>query len=344
MPERIISQSVVSERIIGGTGPFSSLSQKIKNLQGAFAAACLSPVLIILAFGLIYYSETFKKSSDIVKALPLETSAQVKDQTGPHKFAGVAAITLPLTAPKIGPVLYYDAASQLYKEVEETDRQTVTSTENGQQVEKVVETKKLVDKWVDTSDETKWAAYKVGDILVKPDNASLHFNFSSKEFRTSNGVETEVTTSSVEPVLGDTRLLLNYVPVETNLLIVGDISQNTVASGDTFIISNQTDAELTSTLQSGESTLYWIMKIGSWLLLLIGFASILKPLTAVLDFVPFFGGAINGVIGVVSAVAAGLLVLFGSLIIKFWWLCLISVFLTVGIAAFVIVTKSRKAK
>jgi len=311
-------------------------------LQGAAAAACLAPVLIVIAFGLLYYSETFKKGSDVVQSLSLETAADVKGQTGMHKFTGKPVITKSVIAPNVGEVIYYSSTQQIYKEVEETETDTVTEVRDGQQIEKTVERKKLVEKWVDTATEEKWADFRMGDITVKATKSSPQLNLNEKEYRTTAGTTSEITPDSVTPLLGDTRLLLSYLSLDGELLVVGEVSQNTVASGDVFIVSNLTDAELLASLQSVENTQFWIFKILSWLFLFMGFSSILKPLTAVLDFIPFFGGALNGVIGVVSAVLAAIIIILGGLVIKFWWVCIGGFILLIAVAAFLIATRVRR--
>lgn len=332
----------MSTRIIEQPGILGSLGAKIKNLQGSLASACLGPILIIIGFVVLYQGESFKRSSDLVSALPLETASAVENQTGQHKFFGKPTLIKSVIAPEVGEVLYYDYKLQNYREVEEVERETVTDVIDGKEVEKVVERTKLVEKWVDVGNESKWADFKLGGVTVKADKAEGHFDYISKEFRKSStsSAYTDLGGKTLEPVLGDSRILVNYIPIDSEILVVGDISQNIVASGDTFIVSNLSDAELLASLEQTENATYWILKVVTFFLFLIGIGSLIKPLTAVLDFIPFVGGMLNGVIGVVSAVIAFLLVLMGSLIIKFWWAFLILFVVFVLVIIYLI---SRKA-
>lgn len=320
--ERIISERVVSQRVVGSANP---IARKFRNLKGSIGGLCIAPVLLVLAFGILFYSEKFQRSSKIVEELELKQATEVVNESGMKKVTGKAAVTTPAKAPEVGNVLYYNAKYQEYKEVEKTETETVTEIENGQEIEKTIERVKLVEEWTDTDSSSGWAEFNVGGITIKPSGAKLEWSLARKEYRyvSKFGIYDELKAGdSVTPIIGDKRLLVNYMPSDTDILVVGELSQKIISGGEVFIISNKTDAELLSDLKTSETTMYWVLKFIVWLLLTIGIMSVLGPILSVLDFIPIAGKAASCVASMFAAVVAVGIVIAGSLIIKFWWLCL----------------------
>jgi hypothetical protein len=320
--ERIISERVVSQRVIGNANP---IARKFRNLKGSIGGLCIAPVLLILAFGLLFYSEKFERKSKIVESLSLEQATEAVDASGMHKVTGKANVTTPAKAPEVGNALYFNATYQEYKEVEKTEEETVTEIENGQEVEKTIERTKLVDEWTDTQSENGWAEFNVGGITIKPSGAQLEWNLTTEEYRystISNTYEELKAGTSITPVIGDKRLLVRYMPTDIDLLIVGEISQRSISGGDVFILSNKSDSQLISDMKTSETTMYWVLKFIVWLLLTIGIMSILGPILSVLDFIPIAGKAASCAASIFAAIISIGIVIAGSLIIKFWWLCL----------------------
>jgi len=289
--ERIISERVVSQRVVGSANP---IARKFRNLKGSFGGLCIAPILMIIALGLLFYSEKFQRSSKVVESLSLEQATEAVNESGMHKVTGKASVTTPAKAPQVGNVLYFNANYQEYKEVEKTESETVTEIENGQEVEKTIERVKLVEEWTNTESQSDWAEFNIGGITIEPSGAKLEWNLSSKEYRYSSEravYELLKTGTTLTPEIGDKRLMVNFMPTDIEFIVVGEISGKTISGGEVFIISDKTDAQLLSDLKTSETTMYWVLKFVVWLLLTFGILSVLSPILSILDFIPIAGKA-----------------------------------------------------
>ncbi|MBN1916159.1 hypothetical protein JW796_04205 [Candidatus Dojkabacteria bacterium] len=339
--ERVISRRVVSSKVVGSANP---IMKKLRETGQKAGGIIMAPIFIVIAIVLLFNSEKFQRTSEIISTLPLESANEVTDESGLHKITGVPEIEKPANAPQVEESLYYSYKKERYEQVEKKEIEKVTEVENGQEVEKTIETTKLVDEWVEKESETGWADFKLGKYKIATSGIELNANFDTEEYRLVEGLYSDLTTAYT-PVLGDERLVVDYIKTDDNLIVVGEISQGKIASGDVFLLSNKTDAELISDLKTSESFIYWALKIGTWLLFTLAFTGILAPILALLDFIPLVGKAANFVAGVICAILSAILVLIGTLLIKFWWIILILfVILLVGLVVLVLSRKGEKAK
>ncbi|MCA9383657.1 hypothetical protein KC909_04780 [Candidatus Dojkabacteria bacterium] len=346
MAEKIISQKVVSQKVIKGQNPILS---RFSNLKSAITGTCISPILIILAVALLFYSEGFQRKSEILADLPLENASEVVGESGNHKITGTANITSSIEAPEVGDVLYFSSEVEKYQEVEETEVETITKVVDGQQVEEKVETVKLVEKWqTESSTNGKWATFDIDGIEIVPNGADLEFGYQVSEFwEDSFGDYYEVDRdTTLSPSLGDRRLIVTYVEVDDELIVAGELSDDKMAdTGEIFLISNKSDAILLSDLESSENTQYMVLKVFAWLLLTFGFSAILAPVIALADFIPFAGGIAKSIGFFTSAITAFLIVVIASILIKFWWLFFILILLfTAGLVGLLIYLSGKKQK
>lgn len=143
MGEKIIDQKVVKREDKGSAG---YLGKKYRGLKDALGAMCMAPVLIVIAVGLLFYSEGFHKSSEIIGQLELKQASEVVNMTGLYKAQGMVNVDSPALAPEVGGVLYYTYVVEEYREVEETEQETQIVVEDGREIEETVETTKLVEK------------------------------------------------------------------------------------------------------------------------------------------------------------------------------------------------------
>jgi hypothetical protein len=344
MAERVISERVVSRKVVGSANP---IARKFRDIKGAFQGVCIAPVLIVLAFGLLLYSERFKKSSQIVESLTLEQANEVTASDGMHKMSGTPTVSDPAVAPEVGSVLYYHYTLEEYKEVEETETETVTKVEGGKDIEETIERVKIVPKWVELESESKWASFKLGNYSVATSGADLELDLMEKEYYEDWDGYFEVTSGmNISPELGDYRMVVTYLELDSELLVVGQISNSTVdSSGEVFIISTKSDSELLADLKTEESAIYWVMKAGTVLLLMFGFLSILGPVLSVLDIIPIAGKALNCAATVIALILSVIIVAIATVIIKFWWAILILGVVTlagIGIGVFLLLSKGSK--
>ncbi len=326
MSEKIVSERVVSSKKVTKQG---YVQEKWGNLMDSLSAFCMAPVLIVVAIGLLFYSEGFYKSSEVLKSLSLEQASDVAGESGLKMITGEVSVEQKLEAPELGEVLYYDLVKEEFKEVEETDYETRTRIENGEEIEEKVETTKLVDKWVAQEEQKgKWADFSLGQIDIDPKNAELRIDFKKKTYLENIFGELEESSIS-DPELGDIRVVINYLPVDNDLIVVGELKNDKIEGGVEFIVTNKTAEGLLGDVQNEENFWYWFLKFLIWLLFTIGMTSIVGPILALLDFIPLVGSAAKTVAGIISAVIALVIVLIATILIKFWWLFLIVVLLAV---------------
>lgn len=342
MSEKIVSERVVSSKKVVKEG---YVQEKWGNLKESISAFCMAPILILVAVGLLFYSEGFHKSSEVLKDLSLQKATEVAGQSGLKMISGDIKISEGLEAPGVGKVLYYDLVKETYEEVEEKEYNTRTKVENGEEIEETVETTKLVEKWVTKEKvEGKWAGFGLGEIEIVPDKANLRIDFKKKQFKENEAGElTEASGSS--PKIGDKRVIVNYLPVDAKLIVIGELKNDRIADGSEFIITDKTVDQLMSDVKGEETFWYWFLKFMIWLLFTIGMTSIVGPILALLDFIPLVGSAAKTVAGIISAVIAFIIVLIASLLIKFWWLFLIVAVLAVaGMVALLLYLWSKLKK
>jgi len=334
MDEKIISEKVISSRKVQKQG---YVQEKWGNLKESISAFCMAPVLILVAVGLMFYGEMFHKTSDVLQGLKLEQATDVFDKSGMVMFEGNAVPLSKLEEQHVGQVLYFSLVKEKYEEVEEKVTETKNREENGEQYEDTVETTKMVDKWVTKEEhEPVWADFKVGEIKIDPTGADLKLDLNKAEYKVAeDGAETKMENGQkVEEVLGNTRIVISYLPIDVKLLVVGEINNNEVSEGGSeYIITTKSAKDLLSAVQSAENTWYWVIKVIIWLLLTIGFTSVVGPIIALVDFIPLVGSAARSAAGVVSAILALLILVVATLMIKFWWLLLIIILL--GLVAMV---------
>ncbi len=341
--ERIISERVVSRKHIGKANP---IARKFRKFKGSFGGICIAPVLIVLSLGLLYFGEKQKRNSILVESLSLESVEEVSYTEGMHKVKGTPKVSTAAEAPKYGDVLYYSYQKEEYQEVEETEYDTQTVIEEGEEYEDEIERVKLVEKWVSIESDSEWADFKLGNYTVNVSGADLKLDLSSKEYRRDylSGEYYEYTGSAtVDPEIGDYRIRVSYLPLETELLVVGEFTSDIIKQGEIYIITTKSDSQLISDMKTAETTTYWVMKAASWLLLTFGFLMILSPILSLLDFIPIAGKAASCLASVIAAGISLGIVVMGTLIIRYWWLFLIiGGVIVIGLVLLLILLISRK--
>ncbi len=342
MSEKIVSERVVSSKKVEKQG---YVQEKWGNLKESMSAFCMAPLLILVAIGLLFYSEGFHKSSEILKGLPLEKASEVVGESGLKMIEGGVVLESTLEAPGVGEVLYYDLVKEEFEEVEEVDIETRTKYEDGEEIEEKVEVTKLVDKWVEKESEAgRWADFLLGKISIDPKDAKLRIDFEQKEYSEDFFGDLEEKSFS-NPDIGDMRVVVNYLTVDEDLIVVGELSGNSIEGGDEFIVTNKSADKLMTDIQNEETFWYWFLKFLIWLLFTIGMTSIVGPILALLDFIPLVGSAAKTVAGIISAVIAFIIVLIASILIKFWWLFLIvAVLAVVGMVVLLLFLWKKLAK
>ncbi len=339
-------ERIVSETVVGSSNPIArygrSLVDSIKGIGTGF-------IMVLIGFVILYWSVGMKENSGAVAKLPLTPAESVSaSQAGLVKITGKPTLAASLVAPKSSEnVVYYKYTTEEFRKVEQTKTSYKTVQQNGQDVQQTVESKEYVDTWVPVSSDEKWASFKLGSVAIEPQPANANFNLKtiySQETplpaATNAALVTPITyagkTANALPAT-KTRDVVVGIPADQNLIIVGEINNGIIRSGDPFIISNKTDAEIVGDLKSAENTKFWLMKGAAWFFLAFGLMGIFGPVFALLNILPGVGSAVSGIMFVIFAIVAALLVAIGSLVIKFWF-----IFLGLIIAAIIAAIVMRK--
>ena len=337
--ERFIGSRILSRKVLGSANPLAKGFRDTKQgCMDSIGGMFLGFILFALAFVPAWCSvRGVAEHSKTLEALPLLTAAQAKGQTGLVKVHGkpenVEVVPFDIACKEINAkkdVFWYHKALKEFREHPETRQKTVTRTVNGQEVQETVEEQYMVQDWQVLNEETQAAAsFTLGGIEVLPRESDLRLTrFESCQ---DKGPET----------LGSKWLLVEYLPIEDvgDLVVVGEMVSDRISSGTPFIITDKSADELVADLAASESAAKWGLTALSVILFFLGFNLIIGPLLFLLKYVPFVGGGLRFVIGVVSLVLSIVLVLIIKFVILYWWLILV---LLAGLVILVAVLASRR--
>ena len=325
MKERVISERVVSEKVLGSSSGIARFGRKVKGqISGRLSGIGLGLLLIIVSFIVVWQSEKFDKSAALVAEMPVLSVEQAADSSGLVKVQGEVT-SAPIKSPRENKdVLYYRHTREELEMVIETETETQVIERDGQDIEQTIEKEVERPKWVSKIDDAMWAEIILGEkITVKPGDAKKEL-----ELTEIYSIEEEKYRESIEALL----------PTD-QLLVVGEISNNTISSGKPFIITNKSNEDLVASLESGEKTTWWLLKIATLLLFGIGLYLMLGPLLLVLDIIPVLGKIGKGGLLVVCLIIGLIFTVLSSLIIAFWYIILI---ILVALVGYLIYLKKQK--
>lgn len=343
MSKKVVSERVVSKKIKQKPKKSLPIISKFKKFRGSLKGLCIAPFIVIAAFVLLFMSERQKADSAVVSSLELQEPASVEGQEGLVKMQGSTTILESAEAPVLGDTLYYSYTEEEYREVEKTETYTETTVENGQEIEVTKERVVLEEEWEEIESGSEWADFSIGSIDIEPAEADLKLDYESKEYEVDQLFGDYKKGKVTNPEIGDVRMKLTYLKTDTEMIVIGEVKDDVIKSGETFIISNKDNDELVQSLESEEKTIYWVMKIASWLLLTIGIMMILSPIISLADFIPFAGKAASCAGSLVAGVISAVIVIFVTFILKFWYVFIIfGVVAIIGIALLLVFILKRK--
>lgn len=314
-------ERIVSESVVGSSNPVARFGRKFSDsVSGIFFGL----ILIAIGFGLVWFGERQKEYSKDVAAIPMVTTV-ASVQTGMVKVQAVPVASPALVAPLTSEsVVYYTYKKEEYRKVKETRNETRTVQQNGQDVQQTVQRDVYVDKWVDVGSDKKWATFSVGGAAVDGTGASLSYIKLKKLYEKEQPA----------PVGGEvqkTREVVEGIPTSAALLVVGEVANGAIKSGTPFIITDKSNDELLAAMQSSESWKYWGFKIAAWLLMTIGFVMLFGPITTLLNILPGLGSLVSGVLFLVFGILSAIIVLLGTVVIRYWWAVLgVLILLVIG--------------
>ncbi len=324
--EKVVSQKVVSEKVLGSSSGIARFGRKVKKqISGRLSGVLLGLLLIVISFFVIWQSEKFDKSADLIASLPVLTVDQAADTTGLVKVAGKVTES-PIQAPiEKKDVLYYHHVREELETVSKTETDTQVVSREGQDIEQTIEKEVEKEQWVTKVDESQWAEIVLDNkIVIKPQFAKQLLDLTE-----IYSMESEETRQKIEAVLpGD------------SLIAVGELYNNRIEGGDPFIVSNKSNQALIESLKSSENFTWWLLKLGTVLLFGFGLYLLLGPFLLVLDAIPVLGKIGKGGLLIICLIIGLLFTVLSSLLIAFWYIILI---LLVALIAYLLYLKNKKA-
>jgi len=364
MPDdNIISSKVVSEKVIGSANPIARFG---RNMKSSFSGIITGILLIIGGIILCIVADSINlKTHKTISALELKSADSISaDQTGMVKINGRPTLTIPLVTPKTqAPSLYYDYTVEELKRIPEKKERTQTVTRDGQDIEQTIEETVCNDQWQNITSDNKIAEFKLGPIIIKGENAKTVFDLSTVYNKDTDRPalpgEFDYNICYFNPKIGKPansdiqgellpipttvkmREIVRVIPPDYNMIVVGELNGGLISSGNPFIISNQTNDALIATVKGQERMTYWIMKLISFLLLMIGFTMLVGPLLALTSVIPGIAQLASLGVYLVSGILALVIVVLLTVLVKFWYLIII---LLIALIVWLIVkAKNKKA-
>lgn len=202
------------------------------------------------------------------------------------------------------------------------------------------------------TEEAKVGAFELSNSLIGkinksqsltiPEDAKLPDELADKAKRHEGGYYVGNPSS---PEIGDLRIKFKEVP-ETEVSIIAKQSGNTLAPYQTkagrdleLLHEGVHDAvAMFDAEHSANKALTWGLRFGGWLLMVIGFAMMLKPLSVVADVVPFIGSIIGAGTTLISMLVSAVLSIMTIAVAWIFYrpvLGIILIAISVGIAVFV---------
>lgn len=316
MKERVISEKIVSEKVIGSSSGVARFGRKIKRkISSRLGGIGMGFLLIIISFFVVWQSEKFDRSAELVADLPVLSAEQAVGNTGLVKVQDKVTSETIKSPRENKEVIYYRRTRQELKMVIETETETRIIEKDGKDVEQIIEREVERPKWVSTLDEEKWAQLELGGkIQVNPNGARKTLSL------------TEVYSHKEEKYRESIKALLPGV----TLLVVGEMDNNTIDGGKPFIITTNSNEQLISSLEESENRTWWILKILTALLFGIGLYLLLGPLLLLLDAIPILGNMGKSALFIVAIIIGVIFTVFSSILIAFWYIILIILVALIG--------------
>lgn len=299
-------------------------------------------IMILLAFVLIWVSlNSIAENSVTVADMEVQEFDALDADRQMIKAYGYLTVDNPLDF-SVGDVsesnlIYYSIELQRFEVI----RNVREDSETGEQ------RISYSQDWVTKSETEFWAGISISDVEVDFAEARDIIEKQSMEVEDVEILDIDKLETYNQgldegnPEFGSTRALVSLIPNDgREYLVVGQIRGDSINSGDPFIVTDMTDADLIAFLGQQESNQRLGARVVAFILLTLGFTSMLSPILVLTDYVPLVGSAARGVATFISAILALIVVMVTLFLLKFWWLILLVI--VVGLLGFAYLTISKK--
>ena len=345
---RATHEVVKSEKVIGRANPISRGFRKLKNSIVGVGGGCFMVILGIIF--VILAVKVVPNTSKIVSSLNLLTPEEAEGENNKLvKVASVPDIVVPAkleykikddygfveTHTFNKDVVFLDAKFQIYEQKEKVTNETRTVVKDGKDVEQTIEKREIIEDWVTKKEIKSFAVFKLGNIEVETKN--IDTKFDTQEFEVDDVVIEDGITPKVyenpSSKVGDTRLVINYVDADDELIVVGKIHNGKIRGGEVFMVTNMDDDALIKSLKSEESIMKWGIRFLAWLFLTIGFSAIVGPILTLVNFIPLANKVTGCVTFVVFGTLSAIIVFVITFVVQYWLLIILCVFVLLAILA-----------
>ena len=154
------------------------------------------------------------------------------------------------------------------------------------------------------------------------------------------------------PEIGDVLITFAQVP-PTVITIVAKQERNSFApymttvgkNIDLLSVGTYTAKAMFEEAQSSNTMMAWLIRLGGFVLMIIGFALLFKPLSVIADVVPFIGNIVEFGTGIIAFLLAFMVSITTIAIAWIFYRPILAIVLLVGMAAIVFfVVKAKKGK
>lgn len=287
-------------------------------------------LLIPAGFYLAYYGEArLVNHGKVFEAVAMMTpEAALAAGTSPVKLRGKPEAEFDTVERYEGRVVHYRLT------VEEYERETDSDGE-------------VSYEWNTKETKTRFVPFKLGGIQVQPDRAKILG--AERVFQGIKPVDNPRLdydpqwAASHSDKVGDRRLTVEVIPADRELIVFGDLSGSTISGGNTFVISALDEATTTQRLKTEFTVFYWLIKVGSVLMIAIGFMLLFSPLLNLLGWIPVVGAGLKAAIFGVGLVLGIIGVLMLTALVKYFWVVVILLAVVIVLGA-VLGTRAIRAR
>lgn len=186
-------------------------------------------------------------------------------------------------------------------------------------------------RWNSVSNSPNWVnSFEVPPVTVRPGGAhpvGRQEVYSAYKRSFETGFHTHTEPGS--PEVGDQRKTIEVLDARNQVIVLGQMSNGTVESGRSFIVSTLNEQQTYDTLRSEYVAAYWGIKAGAVFLIFFGIMSVFGPLTRLVGYIPMVGEGISCAFAAVAFVFAVVSVTVITVFMKAFWFLVVLAMLAV---------------
>ncbi len=291
--------------------------------------AVAGTAIILLAFIILYHGERSGNPAwHIARARQLDP-ANPANKGGLVKLTGTPEQGLVREEESGKPFVYLVKHEYLFKPVKKTENRTPVPGDG----ERPATGSYTVDEWVQVNRAgAKAGIITIGKVSIRVGEARL----LGKDFYETTVNRPVNDKAPVFPLPGDRKFLIRGLPGDIPLFIAGRLFENTIGTGNIFVVSAYSEGKTAEELSPG----LWLRKPLCFLILLIGFILISRPAlwfmekNSSLPVIGFLSKMGWGVFILISVLASFLVVRFSYHTADLVWVITGGILITAGYSVY----------